>query len=485
MRFLRKSLLGVMLVAVTAGLIALAGQLVYGALQARLSDAEPSREARERVFAVNVITIAPDTIVPEMVTFGEVRSRRTLELRAAQGGEIVWLAPEFEDGGSVVEGALLLRIDDQDARGARDTAQADLEEAQADLRDTERRLVLAEDELGAASDLLALRQRALTRQRNLFDRDVGTEAAVEDAEIAVSSARQTVLSRRQSLAQAEAAVDQASTALRRRQIALAEAERALADTEIRARFSGVLAEVAVVEGGIVSANERLGQLVDPTALEAVFRVSTPQYARLLDLGGQLPDIRVAVSLDVLGIDLFAEGRITRESAVVSEGQTGRQLFAALEGAPGFRPGDFVTVALSEPPLSNVVRLPATAVDGRETVLVVGQDERLETAPVTLLRRQGDDVIVQAAGIEGREVVAERTPFLGDGIRVRPIRPTSNAEADAPELVELDDERRARLVAFIEGNERMPSDAKERLLAQLSQPQVPARMVARIEARMGG
>ncbi|MEM1066493.1 MAG: efflux transporter periplasmic adaptor subunit, partial [Pseudomonadota bacterium] len=79
----------------------------------------------------------------------------------------------------------------------------------------------------------------------------------------------------------------------------------------------------------------------------------------------------------------------------------------------------------------------------------------------------------------------RTPFLGDGIRVRPIRPTSNAEADAPELVELDDERRARLVAFIEGNERMPSDAKERLLAQLSQPQVPARMVARIEARMGG
>ncbi|MEM9973070.1 MAG: HlyD family efflux transporter periplasmic adaptor subunit [Pseudomonadota bacterium] len=474
-----------MLVAVTAGLIALAGQLVYGALQARLSDAEPSREARERVFAVNVITIAPDTIVPEMVTFGEVRSRRTLELRAAQGGEIVWLAPEFEDGGSVVEGALLLRIDDQDARGARDTAQADLEEAQADLRDTERRLVLAEDELGAASDLLALRQRALTRQRNLFDRDVGTEAAVEDAEIAVSSARQTVLSRRQSLAQAEAAVDQASTALRRRQIALAEAERALADTEIRARFSGVLAEVAVVEGGIVSANERLGQLVDPTALEAVFRVSTPQYARLLDLGGQLPDIRVAVSLDVLGIDLFAEGRITRESAVVSEGQTGRQLFAALEGAPGFRPGDFVTVALSEPPLSNVVRLPATAVDGRETVLVVGQDERLETAPVTLLRRQGDDVIVQAAGIEGREVVAERTPFLGDGIRVRPIRPTSNAEADAPELVELDDERRARLVAFIEGNERMPSDAKERLLAQLSQPQVPARMVARIEARMGG
>ncbi len=485
MRFLRKSLLGVLLVSVTAGLIALAGQMVYGALQSRLGDGPPAREPRERIFAANVIPIAPETIVPEMITFGEIRSRRTLELRAAQGGEIVWLAPEFQDGGSVEEGALLVRIDDQDARGGRDTAQADLEEAEADLRDAERRLVLADDELQAASELLALRERALTRQRNLFDRDFGTEAAVEDAEIAVSSARQTVLSRRQSLAQAEAAVDQAETALRRRQIALADAERGLADTEIRARFSGVLAEVTVVEGGIVSANERLGQLVDPAALEAVFRVSTPQYARLLDLGGQLPDIDVAVSLDVLGIDLVAGGRITRESAVVSEGQTGRQLFAALDGAPGFRPGDFVTVTLSEPPLSNVVRLPATAVDGRETVLTIGADDRLETAPVALLRRQGDDVIVQAAGLEGREVVAERTPFLGDGIRVRPIRPEAEAEADEPDLVELDEARRARLVAFIEGNERMPSEAKERLLAQLSQPQVPARMVARIEARMGG
>ena len=32
---------------------------------------------------------------------------------------------------------------------------------------------------------------------------------------------------------------------------------------------------------------------------------------------------------------------------------------------------------------------------------------------------------------------------------------------------------------------MPKEAKERVLSQLSQTQVPAKMVARIEARMGG
>ncbi|MBT8475683.1 MAG: efflux transporter periplasmic adaptor subunit, partial [Alphaproteobacteria bacterium] len=136
------------------------------------------------------------------------------------------------------------------------------------------------------------------------------------------------------------------------------------------------------------------------------------------------------------------------------------------------------------------RLPASAIDAANTVLVIAEDDRLEVAPVELLRRQGDDVIVRASALSGRSVVAERTPFLGAGIRVRPVAPpdesaSSGSVTAEPELVELDADRRAKLVAFIEGNQRMPADAKERLLTQLSQPMVPARTVARLEARMGG
>ena len=53
------------------------------------------------------------------------------------------------------------------------------------------------------------------------------------------------------------------------------------------------------------------------------------------------------------------------------------------------------------------------------------------------------------------------------------------------MLELSEERRARLVAFVEANDRMPQDAKARVLAQLAEPQVPAQMVERIESRMGG
>jgi hypothetical protein len=53
------------------------------------------------------------------------------------------------------------------------------------------------------------------------------------------------------------------------------------------------------------------------------------------------------------------------------------------------------------------------------------------------------------------------------------------------MLDLDPDRRARLVAFVEASPAMPAEAKARILDQLSQDRVPADMVARIESRMGG
>ena len=293
------------------------------------------------------------------------------------------------------------------------------------------------------------------------------------------------MSRRQAEASAQSRLDQATTGLERRRIALARAERALADTEVFAAFSGVLSNVTAVTGGLVSPNERLAQLIDPSALEVSFRVSTSQYARLLTDGGELVGAPVTASLDVAGVDLEARGVISRESGAVGDGQTGRLLFARLENTGGFRPGDFVSVRIEEPPLERVARLPASAVDASGGVLVVGEEDRLEVASVEVLRRERDDVIVRVAGLAGREIVSEQTPLLGAGIRIRPLRADGAEEVAGPEMLSLDDERRARLVAFVEGNARMPADAKERVLAQLKQDMVPARVVERIESRMGG
>ena len=114
--------------------------------------------------------------------------------------------------------------------------------------------------------------------------------------------------------------------------------------------------------------------------------------------------------------------------------------------------------------------------------MLGEDERLEVVQAQVLRRQGDSVLVRARNMEGREVVTARSPVLGAGIKVRPLR--ADAVVEEPQTVALTPERRAKLIAFINAATRMPKAAKDRVLAQLNQDVVPARVVERIEARMG-
>ena len=483
MRFLRRSLTGVFLLAVTLALVAWAGEMVRGAVVARMNEEPRSFPQRERVLAVNVVTLAPQTIVPELTVFGELRSQRTLDLRSATGGTVLSASDALVEGGVVEAGQLLLRIDPVEAEAALDRVRADLQDAQAELRDAQRALVLAEDELTAARAQQTLRDQALTRARDLETRGVGTAAAVETAELAASAAQASVLTRRQSLASAQARIDQATTRLARADIGVSEAERAVADTQVFAAFDGTLAEVTISPGGRVTANERFAQLVDPTELEVSFRVSTSQYARLLDAAGKLINAPVAVTLDVSGVNLRADGQITREGAAVGAGQTGRLLFAKLDAAPGFRPGDFVTVRINEPALNRVAMVPATAVAADQTVLVVGEEDRLSSAQVTLLRRQGDNVIVTVGENAGATVVAERSPLLGAGIKVRPIRPGVVEEEPEPEMITLDDERRAKLIAFVTDG-RMPDEVKARIIGQLEEDQVSSETVTRLERRMG-
>lgn len=484
MRFLRQSLVGVFLASLTLALLIYAGQLVMSAVQTRMANERPAPEAKERIFAVNVIVAKLQEVVPVLQAFGQIESRRTLEIRAPAGGRVIGLATSFEEGGGVRAGDVLVRIDPADAQAALERAESDVLDGQAEARDAQRGLVLARDELEAAREQAALRMRAHQRQVDLQSRGVGTAAAVETAELAAAGARQVVLSRRQAEASAEGRVDQAATRLARTRITLGGAERDLAELTVRAGFDGTLSAVSLVEGRLVSANEKLAELVDPAALEVAFRVSTAQYVRLLDASGALIQTPVEAVLNVTGADLSAKGWISRDSAATGAGHSGRVLFATLAEAPGFKPGDFVTVLVQEPPLAAVARLPASALDASGTVLVLGGDGRLEALKVELVRRQGDDVLVRGVGLAGREVVSGRTPLLGAGIRVRSLQDEVRAVGNAA-MLELTDARRARLVAFVEGSSRMAEDEKAELLEQLDEARVPARLVQRIESRIGG
>ena len=414
MRFVSRSLTGLFLAALAVGLLAWAAQITLSAMTGQEDGGRPGGPPQERVYATEVRTLAPGTVTPVLSAFGDVRAARMLELRAPVGGRVVELSENWVEGGRVTEGEVLLRLDPAEAEAALDVACADLAGAEAELRDGRRGLDLAQQELAGAEGQRDLQGQALRRQEDLASRGVGAAAAVEAAALALQAAEQTILARRGAVAAAETRIDSAGLGVERARISLREAERGLADHTLRAAFDGVLSEVTALRGGLVSPNERLGALIDPTSLEVAFRLSTVQHARLLNRDGTLTGAPVRAVLDVLGLEIVAPGHVAREAAAVGEGRTGRLVFAALDGAPAFRPGDFVRVEVREPALDGVAILPSTALSPQERVLVLAEDDRLEEVAVEVLRRQGDDVLIAVGDHAGREVVTARGPALGSG-----------------------------------------------------------------------
>jgi len=488
MRFVLRSLIALVLICLTVGLVGVGAVQIVAS---RSADDEGGRprggSGRERTFAVSLDVVTRATAYPQIASYGEVEGARVLELRAPAGGVLTDLAESFRNGAAVQQGDLLFEIDPADATATRDRAAAAVQEASAAVTQAIATRELADDELAAAVAQRTLREAALQRQRGLQARGVGTSTTTETAELAVSQAEQTVLTRRQSMLSQDAAIASTEIALARARIDLAEATRALDDTRYVAPFDGLLTDVTAVPGRRVSQNEQLAVLIDPTVLEVAFQVTNAQFSRLLNDSGALTQAEVTVSLDLDGVPFHVPGRIVRSGAEVAQGQTGRQIYASLDGQGGaiLRPGDFVSISIAEPALQDVTTVPAAALTSASELLIAGEGDRLQVAPVRVLRRQGDEVIVADAPVGARYVMEVR-PQLGAGVAITPIVPMGEQPVvEVPETILLDPERRARLRAFVEGNTRMPPDIRARTLSALEADEVPRATVERLEGRMGG
>lgn len=487
MKFMTRGLMGLFLAGLTAALILAAATVFLGALKERQSGGRFAGGPRERVFSVNVAMVKPMRTTPVIETFGEVISGRTLELRAASSGALVQVSDSFREGGVVRQGDLLFQTDPATASANAKLSKAELDDAIAELSEANDALGLAGDELRAAERQYELRQQAMVRQQSLRERGVGTEAALETAALSASAAEQAVLAKRQALANAKARINRAKIAMSRREINYQETRRILSETSVIAKFDGVLSDVTGDLGALVNANERLARLIDPSALEVSFRLSNAEFNRVASNQQALSQAKVTVKF--AGFDKGISATVDRVGAAVGEGQTGRELYASLDPSQiaTVRPGDFVSVSLEEPELENVAVLPATAASAVGEVLVLGENDRLEAQTVTILRKQGDEIIIDIGELSGREVVLERAPQLGTGIKVEARRDDSSALQTNPknETVQVSDEMREKMIAFVQASKLMPDDEKQNILAKLNGAEVPKATYDRITSRMGG
>lgn len=433
---------GLKIALVTLPIIALgAGFLAYSIK----TKAPPARiEASERAFAVRVVTARRGEITPVVRGYGLVAPAETFEAIAQVGGPVAWVNPDLKRGAVLPEGAVLLRVAQEDFALAVAQAEANIRAAQARLAE----LAVSEENqrlaLQIERDTLALKEADLARAIKLNAGGTLPQSGLDAARAAHLAQRQKVQSLEGTLAllPTQRAVQEENVAVAK--AALATAQLNLARTEITLPFAARVASVAVEEGRFLRQGEVAATLDGTDMAEVEAQVPVGRLRDLLALSA--PDAAAyaadpgTMTTVLQGLDLGAElrldlgetiltwpGRVARVSDTIDP-KTGTlgvivEVADAYSGAiPGDRPpltkGMFVEVAISGRPVEGLV-VPRDALIG-DRLLLAAADDRLAEASVTV-RFVKDDVAVIGAGLaEGDRVVVSDLIAARPGMLLAPV-----------------------------------------------------------------
>jgi len=491
MNFLLRSFLGLIILSITLGFLIFGSFVLIEALKKRSEKSDNRRFQKERVFAVNVETLNKQIASPKILSYGEIYSKRMLEIRPLVSGRLDYVSEKFVEGGYVKSGDILFRLNQKDYLNELEIAEIDLEDTKAQLSEAISKLDYANLEFEVSESQLNLRKNALDRQTQLAESGLITSSQLENTQLAYSSSKQQFLNKQNLVKSSKNAIDKLKIQLKRRSISIDKAKRNLDETEIKAPFDGIIASVNILPGSVINKNEKLGTLLDPNSLEVMFNLSANEFARVIDKDGKLLNLDITAYLKLSNNDIPFSGKIERINPEIMNIGSGRKLFASINLGENktLRPGDFVVLEIKEPSLKNITVLPSSAVTIDGKIFILEEDNRLKEIEVTILRRQGNEVIVSGAPTD-KEYVMQRSPQLGNGLKIKPLRKKDREISNSVnlsknnELVEISPEKQKKLINILDKLDRMPKSVKDRLYEEINSGKIKAKTLKRLEKNMG-
>lgn len=375
------------------------------------------RQVTEKIWPVRVVSSSIATVQLDLNFYGEIIAGRQVELRPLVGGSVVSVGPTFQDGGHVAAGDLLIAIDPFDYEATVAESAANLSEARARLRELEAELEAAKAMLERERMAETLRQRDVNRFAELKNRGAASSKSFDDAQMAQISAAERVIERRFSIERLGANLIRQQAVIQKLEVMAQRAARDLDQTRLTAPFAGYLTDIGTEVGKRVSQADRAARLIDSARLEVRFNAGMRQFGELLE-NGTLIGRMAEVVWRLRDRSHRFTATIARTGSEIDTASGGIAVFASIDGGARMdllRPGAFVEVHLTGPRYSDVVRLPETAwFDG--TVMVV-EDGRLVARKTELLRRIGDEILVQGGLADGEAVLTTPIPGAEAGMAV--------------------------------------------------------------------
>jgi multidrug efflux pump subunit AcrA (membrane-fusion protein) len=326
-------------------------------------------------------------------------------------------------GSYVQRGAVLVRLDDADARLRLTQLQAQAAQAQSAVRQAEARVGLRPNqafdvtrvaEVGAARVALELAEKQLRRFERLIESGDVSRASYDQQRAQRDQLQQQYEAALQAARQNYAGIATARAAANAAEAQVAQARKAISDVVVYAPISGYVADRPADVGEYVTPASKVATIVRTNPLR--LRIDIPEQL----IGAISPGQGVSVVTSAYADRAFA-GRIARISPNVTAASRTLTVEAQVENGEGLlKPGQFATVRISQPSGAPAVLIPARAVRTEQDVsrVFVVKDGRVEERVVQLGQIEGELVEVKN-GIGTDELVAtSNVEQLKDGAAVR-------------------------------------------------------------------
>jgi membrane fusion protein (multidrug efflux system) len=337
---------------------------------------------------VGVIKVVATPVILSEDYAAQTEAVESVEIRARVGGILERQA--FKDGAQVKKGDLLFVIDQKPYVAALAQAKANLQQARA-------------THLNSSQILVRFKQ--LIESRAISPQELDTAVAKERADAA----------------NVEAGAAQ-----------IQQAQLNLDYTTIRAPRDGMISRALIKPGGLVVASSTLlTTLYSDGPIYVGFTISEQKLTELqrqYDLRdmNKSPDFKIKL---IDGSDYKYSGKLNFVDAAVDPRNGTLPVRVVVPNPDGIlRPGQFVRVIVPGKPNPNAILVPQKAVQeiqGKRSVYVVGQDNKVTNRDITANNRISNNWVVEKGLQPNEMVIVEGIAKVQPGTTVKPV--PANAE----------------------------------------------------------
>lgn len=376
----------------------------------------PTKEQEEKAWAVSTEIATRTPVHPQLELLGSVESPYTTQLSAAINADVINVPAR--EGAFVLEGDILVELDEAEARLNLQQKQADVTELEASIIAEKNRYKSDLAALKSEQSLLQIAKRSVDRQRKLEKSNLTSQELIDNSSNKLELQALSVNSRQLSIADHTSRLNQLEAKLARAKANVSNAELDLSRTKVTAPYNGQITQVSVSPGGRVRPGEPIVELYDSSQIEV--RAQIPDKSINLVRSSLKTGKPLNASISIYGEEVTLT--LSRLSGKTNSGSGGVDgLFKATTDDPPFIIGSSVKLTLDLPLLEKAITAPISAVYGTNRIYSI-KDQRLVSVDASIIGAYFDKtgqqrLILDTPLRNGETFITTQLPNAINGLKV--------------------------------------------------------------------